>query len=273
MVCFSSTATSIRLHLQRQMLSSQWGRRNGKSSVDSSGGSIRHVHGAHRKRYHEWCQKYGRCQVLATVQGRVFATCKKVSAGESLRYINTIDSKIQFTSKEKKDGVLNFLDIKDWGTGHSGGSIRHVHGAHRKRYHEWCQKYGRCQVLATVQGRVFATCKKVSAGESLRYINTIDSKIQFTSKEKKDGVLNFLDITLRKKEDGSIATSVQRKPTNTYRILQWSSNHPKSAKLAAVDSMVRRLDTHNTLRVTTKGGSEICNTWQTCRVYLAMSPA
>ena len=91
---------------------------------------------------------------------------------------------------------------------------------------------------------VFAICKNVRAEGSLRHINTIDSKIQFTSEEEKDGVLNFLDITLTKKGDGGIATLVYRKPTSTDRILQWSSNHPKSAKVAAVDSMVRRLDTH-----------------------------
>ena len=50
----------------------------------------------------------------------------------------------------------------------------------------------------------------------LAHLNTIDSNIQFTSEEcREDGSMPFLDILLTPREDGSLSTTVYRKPTHT----------------------------------------------------------
>ena len=64
-------------------------------------------------------------------------------------------------------------------------------------------------------------------------INSIEPHIQFTVKIETDRQLPFLDL-LRCEEDGSIFTSVYRKPTHTDRYLDFTSHHPQAYKAAVV---------------------------------------
>ena len=52
--------------------------------------------------------------------------------------------------------------------------------------------------------------------------------------------LPFLDLLLRREEDGFISTSVYRKPTNTDRYLDFSSHHPQAHKAAVVCTLMTR---------------------------------
>ena len=50
----------------------------------------------------------------------------------------------------------------------------------------------------------------------------------------------FLDILITPKEDGSLSTTVYRKPTHTDLYLQWESNHTVSLKYSVVGSLYHR---------------------------------
>ena len=78
------------------------------------------------------------------------------------------------------------------------------------------------------------TCVIIKAAQQqsfLNHINSIDKNIQFTSEEPRpDGSTPFLDILLIPGVDGSITTSVFRKPTHTDLYMQWDSHHAISSK-------------------------------------------
>ena len=60
----------------------------------------------------------------------------------------------------------------------------------------------------------------------LEHINSIDQHIQFTAEDQgSDGTMPFLDILITPGRDGSLSTSVYRKPTHTDLYLQWDSHH------------------------------------------------
>ena len=85
---------------------------------------------------------------------------------------------------------------------------------------------------------IFKSSQKTSF---LEHMNSIDHHIQFTSKESKpDGSMPFLDILITPKEDGSLSTTVYRKPTNTDLYLQWDSSHTVSSKYSIVGTLHHR---------------------------------
>ena len=52
--------------------------------------------------------------------------------------------------------------------------------------------------------------------EFLEHLNSIDQQIQFTvENQREDGAMPFLDILVSPGRDGSLSTSVYRKPTHT----------------------------------------------------------
>ena len=55
-----------------------------------------------------------------------------------------------------------------------------------------------------------------------------------------DGSLPFLDVLVTPQADGSLSTSVYRKPTHTNQYLQWDSHHPISAKYSAISTLFHR---------------------------------
>ena len=62
----------------------------------------------------------------------------------------------------------------------------------------------------------FTIIKKQHRNSLLEHLNSIHPSIKFSSEEtRSDGSMPFLDILITPKEDGSLQTSVYRKPTHT----------------------------------------------------------
>ena len=77
--------------------------------------------------------------------------------------------------------------------------------------------------------------------EKLQHLNSIDHHIQFTKEDSRpDGSMSFLDILITPREDGSLKTTVFRKPTHTDLYLQWDSNHTITSKYGVVDTLHHR---------------------------------
>ena len=74
--------------------------------------------------------------------------------------------------------------------------------------------------------------EKTEAESFHDYLNTISTSIKFTKELEKSGHLAFLDISVQQMEDGSLTTSIYRKPTHTVRYLQYSSHHPVNQKVS-----------------------------------------
>ena len=77
----------------------------------------------------------------------------------------------------------------------------------------------------------FIIIKKQHKNSFLGYLNSINPSIKFSSEETRtDGSMPFLDFLITPKEDGSLQTSVYRKPTHTDLYLQWDSHHTIPSK-------------------------------------------
>ena len=77
--------------------------------------------------------------------------------------------------------------------------------------------------------------------EFFQQINGIEKKIQFTVENTRaDGSLPFLDTVVTAKEDGSLSTSIYRKPTHTNQYLQWDSHHSIANKYSVINSLLHR---------------------------------
>ena len=78
----------------------------------------------------------------------------------------------------------------------------------------------------------------------LEYLNSIDQHIQFTAEnQREDGAMPFLDILVTPGRDGSLSTSVFRKPTHTDLYLQWDSHHPLTTKYGVIGTLQHRANT------------------------------
>ena len=78
----------------------------------------------------------------------------------------------------------------------------------------------------------------------LKHLNSIDDHIQFISEDSRpDGSMPFFDILIIPNQDGSLSTTVYRKPTHTDLYLQWDSHHTVSAKYSVVGSLYHRAET------------------------------
>ena len=75
----------------------------------------------------------------------------------------------------------------------------------------------------------------------LAHINTIEPSIKFTlERENEDGCLPFLDVLLHHNSNGTLSTTVYRKPTHTDKYLNIDSHHPLLHKVEVVRTLVSR---------------------------------
>ena len=72
------------------------------------------------------------------------------------------------------------------------------------------------------------------------HLNSIEPSIQFTREMKEDGGLPFLDVQLKRSEDGSVSTSVYHKKMYTDQYLHFSSHHSLAHKRFVINTLFIR---------------------------------
>ena len=85
--------------------------------------------------------------------------------------------------------------------------------------------------------------KKEEVDRFHEHLNGVNAHIQFTAEIEENKSLPFLDILLLRQEDGSIKTSVFRKPTHTDKYLDFNSHHPLAHKSSVVRTLYHRSHT------------------------------
>ena len=86
---------------------------------------------------------------------------------------------------------------------------------------------------------VHSATRKDQVNQLQEHLNSIDSHIKFTIELPGTDGLPFLD-TLTKPTPNSIESTVYRKHTHTDRYLDYNSNHPISAKLSVIHTLIHR---------------------------------
>ena len=77
----------------------------------------------------------------------------------------------------------------------------------------------------------------------LDHLNNIELTIQFTVEtETEDGTLPFLDICLHHEEEGTVQTSIYRKPCHTDRYLDFTSHHLVEHKKRVIRALFTRAE-------------------------------
>ena len=90
----------------------------------------------------------------------------------------------------------------------------------------------------------FTIIKKNKRDSFLQHLNSIHPNIKFTCEEvREDGSMHFLDILIPPEEDGSLKTSVFRKPAHTDLYLQWYSHYTIPSKYSVTGTLYHRATT------------------------------
>ena len=90
----------------------------------------------------------------------------------------------------------------------------------------------------------FTIIESSKKSKFLEHINSIYSHIQFTAEDQRsDSAMPFLDILITPSKDGSLSTSVYRKPTHTDVYLQWDSHHTLTSKYSVIGTLQHRAQT------------------------------
>ena len=71
-------------------------------------------------------------------------------------------------------------------------------------------------------------------------LNSVHPRVKFTREEEEDGKIAFLDVLVERQNDGSIATKVYRKPSNTNIILKPNSCHDPAIHIATFKGEICR---------------------------------
>ena len=76
----------------------------------------------------------------------------------------------------------------------------------------------------------FVIAPRDQASRLLKHLNSLKPSIQFTIKNEQDNNIAFLDTMIHREPDGSLTSTVYRKPTHTDQYLASDSHHPESVK-------------------------------------------
>ena len=116
-----------------------------------------------------------------------------------------------------------------------------------------------CVILDSTRKEVF-----------FQHINSRDPKIQFTSENPNpDWSIPFLDTLVMPQPDGSIKTTVFRKPTHTDMYLHWDSYYQLSAKYSVINTLRHRAKTVcSTKQLLTEEEDHLYNALRRCKYPL-----
>ena len=89
---------------------------------------------------------------------------------------------------------------------------------------------------------VYAIAKIENVDAFHKHRNKINSSIQFTVEMDTSGSIVFLDVLFTHELDGSLSTSIFRKPTHTGRYLPFNSHHPFFQKVSIVRTLYSRAE-------------------------------
>ena len=96
---------------------------------------------------------------------------------------------------------------------------------------------------------VYAIVKTENVDAFHKHLNRFNSSTQFTLEMETSGSIAFLDVLLTRESDGSLSTSIFRKPTHTDRYLPFNSHHPFSQKVST-RTLYSRAEKSLTMKVT-----------------------
>ena len=86
----------------------------------------------------------------------------------------------------------------------------------------------------------FTLVKKGKLNDIISRLNNFHPNISFTNEPEQEGKMAFLDVLIKKDENGSIQTGVYRKATNNSIYIHWNSYAPKQWKVGTLSGMTRR---------------------------------
>ena len=89
----------------------------------------------------------------------------------------------------------------------------------------------------------FAFIKKIFEAAFDEHLNRQNDNLKFTKEIENNKQLSYCDTLNKRQEDGSINTSIYRKPTHTDQYLNFASTHHVSQKLSVPKTLLRRADT------------------------------
>ena len=221
-----------------------------------------------------WC--------LSTVHFSANRSCnkhhtKKIGTGPGTPFKNQHQGRayIQPTGVLPEDNLFpvpgQLLWADQWsshGVTHQPHSGQPLHGG------LWGKSHPNCQEPSKMWKRyVDDTCvilSSTSKDEFFHHINSIDPRIQFTSEDSKpDGSIPFLDSLVMPQPDGSIKTTVFKKPTHTDMYLHWDSYHHLSAKYSVINTLRHRAKTvWSTKQLLTEEEDHLYNALSRCKYPL-----
>ena len=86
----------------------------------------------------------------------------------------------------------------------------------------------------------FTVVKKGKLNEIITALNNFHPNISFTHEVEEEGKMAFLDVLIKREENGSVQTGVYRKATNNSIYIHWNSYAPKQWKIGTLSGMTRR---------------------------------
>ena len=89
----------------------------------------------------------------------------------------------------------------------------------------------------------FVVVKREQVDALHEHLNEQVSGVSFTVEKKQDGVLPFLDVEVKRNQNGSVGTTVFRKVTHTDKYLDFNSHHSRQHKESVIRSLVKRGNT------------------------------
>ena len=89
---------------------------------------------------------------------------------------------------------------------------------------------------------IFSIVKKDELNLLHNKLNSFHPNVQFTVEQEENGCLPFLNVLVKRNEDGTLETEVFRKSTHTEMYLQYESHHPMSNKIGVVKTLLHNAD-------------------------------